>query len=778
MNSEIETKTPSCFLCSSQKDYCFNSAADEFGLIEVRNKKQIVQWLTSISFLEGTAKKLKEHSKIYFCEVHYAKEEICRVNFKDGKTRIELYRNKAVPTYVKLEDRARNNRINSFLCLIDDYEKCLNICENWIPKKLDKKFQLLHSLKEIKIEIADNLVLKMWKNDCEIDNKFAIDAGYIEMNQRLLFWSRLRGLMRYFENQIKTEACTKFNTTPKKIDLSNMKTIKVTPEFLKTLKRVEMKPKTPLKLIPLQKMKTTIIEKASNGEQEKPNLTLTEKKTLKIPSVDPTAVQKPQELNVKIEKEDSTANSPHTEDQSDIDSANPNLPSSMNVNVSDESLEYYSFNMLANYLRRIGDMKLNWHTVLSYQNICILQIVITNHRPCILKALKADKNLYVSGYIKGTKVINNLINKTPGKLNKFDFYCFLNSLDQVPVKIKQDPEIVEVKQEKLDPSAFFQGLIPDFASLLENLKAFHQNDWTPICLDEKIVVIFKVDLHDIPKIKRCITIDRNLKVTIFGANMNEIPILNLITPWYELNPLTVAKIHQILAKLDETVFERMLRPTQFKLKTSIREGQYKTLIKSEHRVTSGRVKKHKCTMCDYESNTLNYVKQHYEIKHTPPDRQCPECGKQMNATQLKIHARFHIKKVHCYICNKGFADSRDLRKHVGIHNRQNFENSNYKTRPLSLRNQPNSMKNTMNCFSIKENELNGPRNCDEDEFMGEMPLLVKMEEIASVTHPGDDLLDVDQIKKEIEDQDDEMAEIGSIEDFHENNNEKEAVVID
>lgn len=94
------------------------------------------------------------------------------------------------------------------------------------------------------------------------------------------------------------------------------------------------------------------------------------------------------------------------------------------------------------------------------------------------------------------------------------------------------------------------------------------------------------------------------------------------------------------------------------------------------------------------------------------------------------------------ICNKGFADSRDLRKHVNVHNKAS---DRYK------------FQGRVKPLSVQNNQQNP--NYDHDNVLFKYEPIIKLEEIASVIHPMNDMLDIDQIKIEVEDSDEIMDDI-------------------
>lgn len=610
----IMIKSPVCLLCSSQENYCFNSEADVFALIEINQRKKAVrQWFANCVFLDRT--EVKDDSRVFICEVHYAKEDLVRGVQDDGTCVVRLFNEHTVPSYVKLEARALSNRINSFLFLVEDYEKCLNLGRKWKSEVMNDRLVLTLGTKAVRIEIEDNLVVKLEVDGKLVDTKFAIVTGYLEANERILFWSRLRGLMKYYEEKEVVKALT----APKEI--------KTSPPVAWRIWRNEM----PVKL-------------TTNSVYQPVKNPLTPKILEISPKKEKPDVQEPQMVKgvscvvkstLKIDKNLVFP----TKIKSDPDVAEEQPET---IPVYDPDV-IYSFVYLTQILQ--GNRRPNWHVIVTLENACALEIVMTlSQTPYILKALKANHELQVSAYINGKNVINHLINKTPGKLSRKEVLSYLQSIDRVPVKFpKSDSLEPEIKQEKLDFADFLPGCIPTFDILVDNLRAFDQNDWHPVCINETTVLIFKVDIADLPKFKRYIKINRNLEITIFN-NGRIISLQELHMVPFVLYPLTLQKIHMILAHLDETVFDKILRPSKYRSRSE--DCAAKTNASGiDHRVVPGIKKKHKCSICEYESHTLNYVKQHYEIKHTPPDRKCPECGKEMNATQLKIHARFHIKKV-------------------------------------------------------------------------------------------------------------------------------------
>lgn len=653
---QIETRrAPACLLCSSQDNYCFNSPADVFGLIRInQRKKGVSRWLANLAFLDRS--KLQRNSEIFLCEVHYAKDDLIRERRND-RACVKLINEQVVPCYVKLEDRALNNRINSFLSLVEDFENCLNLEDGWIAKVLKDKFILMLDPKGVQIKIEDNLMVSLWENEAVLEIKFAIDTGYIECNKRIMFWSRLRGLMKYFEEKTWfSEAAD--DIVPQALPKG---TVALTPKVKEREKILNTANESLKKdVLEIQKIKTDseIILTNTTGDENQPTPTKLKIK-LSTVEIEPLAF-KIYKLTPKQEKlidPEPNVNcllktkppemKPHfltkTEQAPDIlhpvkiggkdDHANL-------LNYDPDTIKHFTELVMTLTHNRLP----NWLNVAGTHGVCALEITVTPfHKPYILKALKVNKNLYISAYINGQNVVNNLINQTPGQLSKKELLSFINTIDRIPIKFSQNESLLEteIKQEKLHFDDLTYDTISTFDVLVTNLSAFAGNEWYPVCIKEKFALIFKVDISGQPKFKRYICINRNLELTVFNKD-RIIEIKELIKG--DLHPLTFKKIHKILALLDETVFEQILRPSKYRLK-HLEEGTTSVKSGNDYRVAEGTTKKHKCTVCAYESNIMNYVKQHYEIKHTPPDRKCPECGKEMNATQLKIHARFHIKKV-------------------------------------------------------------------------------------------------------------------------------------
>lgn len=647
---------PSCLLCSSQENYCFNSAADVFGLIEInQRKKGVSRWLSNLVFLDRVT--LKKESTIFICEIHYAKEDLVRVTRNNMICSVKLVNEQVVPCFVKLEERALNNRINSFMFLMEDYEKCLNLGKKWMTERLNKKFSLILEPEGIKIKIEDNLLVSLWENATAVDIQFAIDAGYIEVNKRIFFWSRLRGLMKYFEEK-GSSMKEVVRSVPQKLPSPKLQTV--------TLKVTETVQKSP------EKIKDDIV--TNEIKMESQNILLSKNEdmnfraqnlhiSLNMVDNEPPAFKifklpHKQEklvcLKPKITYEGrSLKNNPNnatppflTKTKFDEQNQQKNGDNqSIFVDLDPHTIGLYT--SLVTILSRYRPPK--WLVVTCSHGVCALEIVLNpSRKPYILKALKANKNLYITAYINGKNVVNNVINKTPGQVSKKELLVFMQSINKVPIKFPQEnnPFDPQIKQEKLHLDDLTPGSIPTFDALVDSLSAFSGNDWHPMCINEKNALIFKVDISGLPKFKRYININRNLEINIFN-NDRVVELSELIRGPFVWYPLTLNKIHTILALLDETVFEAILRPSKYRSKYH-EEGMISVKYGRDNRVMQGTMKKHKCSVCMYESDTLNYVKQHYEIKHTPPDRKCPECGKEMNETQLKIHARFHIKKVSFY----------------------------------------------------------------------------------------------------------------------------------
>lgn len=86
-------------------------------------------------------------------------------------------------------------------------------------------------------------------------------------------------------------------------------------------------------------------------------------------------------------------------------------------------------------------------------------------------------------------------------------------------------------------------------------------------------------------------------------------------------------------------------------------------------------------------------------------------------------------KVKCFICNKGFADSRDLKKHMNVHNKQNDR----------------YCVNGVMC-PVKNNQRLPPLN----DLLSQLEPMLKLDEVANVSHPIDDeMLNIEQIKNEV-----------------------------
>lgn len=79
-------------------------------------------------------------------------------------------------------------------------------------------------------------------------------------------------------------------------------------------------------------------------------------------------------------------------------------------------------------------------------------------------------------------------------------------------------------------------------------------------------------------------------------------------------------------------------------------------------------KPYACDTCLYRGDTEKNLKRHIRYMHRdiPKDKTCPDCGKQMNANQLRSHRKGHIKK-QCHICLKWLTDSKFFKVHVANH---------------------------------------------------------------------------------------------------------------
>lgn len=186
-----------CLICQQDKSP-FISDVDFFHnmRINLSHKSSLVNWL-----LENYECSYEEFT---ICEGHFAPSDIVRCRFSDklGKSKATFFLiqpDTTIPKYIKLKDFERNNLIEDFKQLIQNYQNKLQLPKQWTPVR-SKNMLEFHLEETIELTVAINFDLEV-KVHRKASNQILRELHLNNVvkpfltENRIQYWSRLRALL-------------------------------------------------------------------------------------------------------------------------------------------------------------------------------------------------------------------------------------------------------------------------------------------------------------------------------------------------------------------------------------------------------------------------------------------------------------------------------------------------------------------------------------------------------------------------------------------------------
>lgn len=195
-SNQYQGQPETCSVCTSWPNYEFNTAHDDFGIVQVLdNERQLLEYLKSgVRFPNGF---LRQNKTINLCEVHFVKDDLIRGTDFNGEACVQLVDEETKPSYMTPEAARENNRIHNLQVLMDDYQNCLNLEGKWRIEGDPSRLALKSETNLVTLQITADQKLTLVVGT-QIFTGGSILESCLE-NNKILYWSRLRALMNFCE---------------------------------------------------------------------------------------------------------------------------------------------------------------------------------------------------------------------------------------------------------------------------------------------------------------------------------------------------------------------------------------------------------------------------------------------------------------------------------------------------------------------------------------------------------------------------------------------------
>lgn len=196
---ETDFKVPrlKCLICRRWRDE-YSSKYNYNEFFRVRKGSRMEKWIERFCYRTIT----EPDDERFICETHFNRLDILRIGpWNEKPLRVALLTDRNVlPIYFNQVSVRKWNTITDFKDIREHYKRCLS-SYHWDIEVSHKKLVMKCKKNKNSIEVMCSLYVHMYCGGKEVES-IKIQLHFLE-GGKIKYWTRLRGLMRYFETHDK-----------------------------------------------------------------------------------------------------------------------------------------------------------------------------------------------------------------------------------------------------------------------------------------------------------------------------------------------------------------------------------------------------------------------------------------------------------------------------------------------------------------------------------------------------------------------------------------------